>query len=78
VICWRNSYLAGALQFSSHKLDALVLNVCIRLVRQVSSSDTEAMSSVTDTVALLEYELVLQKFVDNMRNLHKRKHPMSC
>jgi hypothetical protein len=45
-------YLAGALQLSSNELDALVLYVCIRLVRQVSSSNTQAMGCVADAVTL--------------------------
>jgi hypothetical protein len=40
------------LKLSDNKLDTLVLHICIRLVRQVSSGDTEAMSCVTDAIAL--------------------------
>jgi hypothetical protein len=49
--------LAGTLQLSSNKLDALVLYVCIRLVRQVSGSNTEAMSCVADAVTLYRCQL---------------------
>ena len=74
-----NKHLAGALQFSNDKLDALILDVCIRLVRQVSSSDTEAMGSVADTVALLRYEQVVSiDFKEEQSDLHRRRHPMSC
>ena len=56
-ICERRRYLAGALQLSSNELDTLVLHVCIRLVRQVSSSDSETMSRIADTITLSYYQL---------------------
>lgn len=41
-------------KLSKNKLDALVLNVGIRLVGQVLSSNSEAMSSVTNAITLCQ------------------------
>jgi hypothetical protein len=57
----RRRYLAGALQLSSNELDALVLYVCIRLVRQVSSGNAETMSRIADTITLSYYQLCVRR-----------------
>lgn len=47
----KRSYLAGATKLAKNKLDALILHVRIRLVRQVSNN-VQAVSGITDGVTL--------------------------